>query len=671
MRHYALIAAAVAAVMAACGRPAPSSGIEYEIMDTTARPGDNFFRYATGRWVERYPQKPEYPRWTTFTRLFDENTERVRSLIAGLSGERPEAGTTGRKIADLYALYTDSVRLAREGAAPLWPLLREIDALPSREALLALTCREHDDLLWSLGLGADDKRSTENAVWLWQGGLSLGDKDYYTQDDPELVRVRRAFETHGVNLLALAGADSASARRQMATVMELQTALARKSRSRVDLRDPESNYNKMAVGELSSLTGFDWDAYLKAYGYDATDTVIVGQPETLAEACRLVRETPLDDLKTLYKFLVVKGSAEWLDDRFADELFAFSRALTGQEEQQPRAKRATMAVNDLMGDAVGRLYVDRYFPESSKERMLDIVEGLRGALGRRIDAQEWMTDSTRALAREKLDSMRVKIGYPDEWDDLSGLAVDTSLSLLDNVRAISEFYWRLDRDKHYNRPVNPTEWHMTPQTVNAYYNPGTNEICFPAGILQPPFFDPEADLAVNYGAIGVVIGHEMTHGFDDQGRQYDPDGNLRQWWSDADVAAFQRPADAMAAYFDSLWVIPGSLRSNGRQCLGENLADHGGISVAFDALRHATAGHPLPVENGFTPEQRFFLSYARVWAGVATEEVLRRLTVVDVHSVMFLRVNGGVAQTDAWYEAFGVQPGDSLYVAPENRVRIW
>ena len=640
-------------------------------MDTTARPGDNFYRYATGHWLERHPQKPEYPRWTTFTLLDDENTERIRTLVTELAAEEQQPGTTAQKVADLYRLYMDSVRLNREGAAPVLPYLQAIADLPTREALLAYTCRQHDDLLWSLGLGADDKASTENAVWLWQGGLSLGNKDYYTKQDSDLVRVREAFAEHGARLLMLVGDDSVSACRQMQTVMRIETALAAKSRSRAELRDPESNYHKLSVDSLSRLTGFDWDAYLKAYGYDATDSVIVGQPETLTEACRLINETPLDDLKTLYRFGELRSAAGALDDRFIDELFAFNQVLTGQEEQQSRVKRAVQHVNSSMGDAVGQLYVARYFPESSKQQMLDLVEGLREALGRRIDAQTWMSGPTKALAHEKLDLFRVKIGYPDKWDDYTDLTIDPSLSLLDNGYRVKEFYWQLDKQKRYNKPVDPEEWHMTPQTVNAYYNPGTNEICFPAGILQPPFFNPEADMAVNYGAIGVVIGHEMTHGFDDQGRQYDKQGNLRQWWCDEDVAAFQVPADAMAAYFDSLWVIPGSLRANGRQCLGENLADHGGLSVALDALEQSMERHPLPDENGFTPVQRFFLSYANVWAGTATEEILRRLTLVDVHSAMFLRVNGGVAQMDAWYEAFGVQPGDSLYVAPENRVRIW
>ncbi len=338
---------------------------------------------------------------------------------------------------------------------------------------------------------------------------------------------------------------------------------------------------------------------------------------------------------------------------------------------QPRWKRSVNLVDGTLGDAVGQMYVEKYFPAENKERMVALVKNLQTALGERIQTQTWMSDSTKAVALDKLKAFYVKIGYPDKWDDLSALTVDPKKSLLDNMQEIGRFYWNLDKEKHYNKPVDRDEWYMTPQTVNAYYNPTTNEICFPAGILQPPFFNMEADDAMNYGAIGVVIGHEMTHGFDDQGRQFDKEGNLRVWWNEEDIERFKVPTEQLANYFDSLWVIPGELHSNGHLCLGENLADHGGVNIAFSALQKVMQKNPLPVDNGFTPEQRFFLSYSTVWAGVSSEEILRYYTMMDVHSANFLRVNGTLPHIDAWYEAFNIQPTDSLYLPKEERVDIW
>ena len=663
-----------AMALASCTPSAPvkTSGLDYSNLDTTARPGDDFFKYATGNWITNNPQPAAFPRWGSFTKLGDDNTNQLSELIQGLAAQENEFGSVAQKVADLYKLSMDSVRLNAEGAAPLLPYLEKINNIQTREELIAYAASEHDNLLWGLYCGADEKDSKNNAVQISQGGLSLGNRDYYLSDDPSIVKIREAAKEHGVNLYKLVGVDEETAKKKVETIFKYETQIATVSKSMEELRDPEANYNKMSVADLSKHCNFNWDSYLKNYGYDETETVIIGQLVPVALACKILNTAPLEDLKTIYEFQTIEGLSGLLSDAFTDENFAFNQKLTGAKEQQPRWKRAVNRVDGLLGEAVGQMYVEKYFPAESKERMLKLVANLQAVLGERIKAQTWMSEETKKVALEKLATFYVKVGYPDKWEDISGLTIDPEKSLLENVVEASKFYWNLNKEKHYNKPVDKDEWGMTPQTVNAYYNPTTNEICFPAGILQPPFFSKDFDDAVNYGAIGVVIGHEMTHGFDDQGRQYDKDGNLRQWWADEDVEAFNIPAEQMVQYFDSLWVIPGDLRSNGRMCLGENLADHGGLNIAFQALQMAQEQNgKLSDENGFTPEQRFFLSYSNVWAGVSTEEILRRLTLVDVHSAGHLRVNGGVAQCNAWYEAFNIQPGDALYVAPENRVNVW
>lgn len=674
MKKLLIMSAVSALALAACtpSGPVKTSGVDYTNLDTTARPGDDFFKFATGNWITNNPQPAAFPRWGSFTKLGDDNTNQLSELIQGLAAEEHEFGSVAQKIADLYKLSMDSVRLNAEGAAPLLPYLEKINSFQTREELIAYAASEHDNMLWGLYCGADEKDSKNNAVQISQGGLSLGNRDYYLSNDPSIVKIREAAKEHGVNLYKLVGIDEETAKKKVETIFKYETQIATVSKSMEELRDPEGNYNKMTVAELSKLCNFNWDGYLKNYGYDATEEIIIGQPIPVTLACQILNTAPLEDLKTIYEFQTIEGFSGLLSDAFTDENFAFNQKLTGAKEQQPRWKRAVSRVDGLLGEAVGQMYVEKYFPAESKERMIKLVANLQTVLGERIKAQTWMSDSTKQVALEKLSTFYVKVGYPDKWEDISGLTIDPEKSLLENVVEAGKFYWQLNKNKNYNKPVDRDEWGMTPQTVNAYYNPTTNEICFPAGILQPPFFSKDFDDATNYGAIGVVIGHEMTHGFDDQGRQYDKDGNLRQWWADEDVEAFKVPAEQLAQYYDSLWVIPGELHSNGRQCLGENLADHGGLNIAFQALQLAQEQNgKLPVENGYTPEQRFFLSYANVWAGVATEEILRRLALVDVHSAGHLRVNGGVAQCNAWYDAFNIQPGDALYVAPEDRVNVW
>ncbi len=648
-----------------------TGGIHYEYMDSTCRPGDDFYKFVTGHWLEYNPQPKEYAMWGAFGLVRENTMKQLADLIQGIAAETHEKGTVEQKIADLYNMAMDSVRRNQEGAAPLMPYLKEITDINTREELLALMEREHDNLLFSMYNGADEKDSKNNVLSLGQGGLSLGTRDYYLNDDAQTVKIREAFKQHVINMFKLAGYDEEIAKAKMETVMKYETEIAQVSYSKLQLRVPEDNYHKMSLAELVASTGFDWDTYFKANTYDKTDTVVVGQPEPLTLACKLLMEAPLEDLKSIYEWRAISGASDLLSDDFRMENFSFNQIVTGVEEDKPRWKRCVALVDGIMSDAVGQMYVQKYFPSANKERMLKLVGNLQEALGKRIQAQEWMSDSTKAVALDKLASFYVKIGYPDTWDDLTNLQVDPTRSLLDNMHDIQQFYWNLDKQKHYNTPVDKNEWLMSPQTVNAYYNPTTNELCFPAAILQFPFFEMSADDAMNYGAIGVVIGHEMTHGFDDQGRQYDKEGNLRVWWNEQDIEKFKEPTEKLACYFDSLWVIPGELHANGHLCLGENLADHGGVMVAYEAFQKAIGEAPLSEENGFTPEQRFFLSYANVWAGICSTEMLHYLTVNDVHSIGRLRVNGTLPHITQWCEAFGVQPGDSLYVAPEDRVNIW
>ena len=674
MKKMIFIMAATGLVVASCGtkEPAKTAGINSDYMDTSVRPGDDFAKYATGHWADYNPQPMEYPMWGTIYKVSEENTVNLASMIREIAAKENAKGSIAQKIGDLYNMAMDSARLNADGAAPLKAHLAEIDVIGSREELLRHCAREHDNLLFGMYVDADEKDSKNNIVAITQGGLTLRNKEYYSSKDPQNVKMREDTKTHMKNLFVLAGYDEKTAQDKVRRIWALETELAAAHYSMEEQRISEKNYHKMTVDEMEKLTGFDWKSYLKDYRYDKTTEVDLGQPEPVAKACQLLMKAPLEDLKDVYRWKIVRGASSVLSDDFAQEDFDYEHKVYGTQEMTPRWKRAVSLVDGLMSDAVGQMYVEKYFSKEAKDEMIELVGNLQKSLGERIQAQEWMTDETKARALEKLAAFTVKVGYPDKWDDLTPLVIDPSKSLYENVRAASDFYWELNYNKRYNKPVDKSEWLMPAQMVNAYYNPTTNEICFPAGFLQPPLFDLKADAAANYGSIGVVIGHEMTHGFDDQGRHYTKEGNLENWWTEADAEGFKKPCDAMVSYFDSLWVIPSELHANGTLCLGENIADHGGLNIAYNAFQMWQKEHGrLSDDNGFTPEQRFFLSYANVWAGSTTEEMLRYLTMMDVHSVMFLRVNGGLAQCDPWYEAFDIQPGDAYYVAPENRVKVW
>lgn len=650
-------------------------GIKVENMNDSIAPGTDFYQYACGGWIKNNPLKPEYARFGSFDAVAENNREQLKSLIEELASKDQEPGTVAQKIGDLYNMMMDSVRMNEDGIAPILEDYKAVEALEDRATLLSQFIKNDYDgngFIFGWGIGADLANSTMNIVSLGQSGLTLGNKDYYVNDDEATVKIREAFKKHIVNVFKLMGDDDEVATRKMNSVMSIETAVAKVNKSRTELRDIESNYHKMSYDDLKNdFTGFPWEEFWEVNGIADLDSVDVGQPEAVKNDIAILNNTDLQQLKDWMQWqLVTNNSSNLGDEMYAENFEFFGKVLSGKKEMQPRWKRAVNVVGSVLGEAVGEMYVKKYFPAENKERMLQLVKNLQVALGERIDAQDWMSDSTKALAKEKLDAFYVKIGYPDKWKDYSKLTIDKSMTLYEASKAITKWALEKEIEEKYNKPVDRDEWHMTPQTVNAYYNPTTNEICFPAGILQYPFFDMSADDAFNYGAIGVVIGHEMTHGFDDQGSQFDKDGNFLNWWTEADKAKFKEKTQAMVDFFDKIEVLPG-LFANGSLTQGENIADHGGLEIAFQAFKNATKDNPLPTIDGFTPEQRFFLAYAGVWAQNITEENMRQLTTMDPHSLGEWRVNGALPHIDAWYEAFGITENDPMFIPKDQRVKIW
>ncbi len=663
------------ATVACTNNKTMESGIKLENLDTTAVAGDDFFRYACGGWMDSHPLTDEYSRFGSFDKLAEDNREQLRTLITGIAEAENAPGTVAQKIGDLYNMAMDSTARNERGIAPIQPVMDRIAALKKNSEVMPLVAelsRQGMGGFFHVYIDADIMNSKQNLVQLYQGGISLGEKEYYLDTDEATTAIREAFKKHIVNMFKLAGFDEAAATKKMEAVMKIETALADKSFSATEQRNPAANYHKMTMEELKAqFPGIDWENYFSILGINGLKELSVSQLEPIQEVARIVNEEPVENLIAYLQWHLLDGSANELSDAFADESFDFyGRTLSGRKEQQPRWKRAVDVVNGVLGEAVGQMYVEKYFPAEAKERMLTLVKNLQVALGQRIDAQDWMSDDTKKRAHEKLNSFIVKVGYPDKWKDYTGLVIDPAKTYSENLMAANEFFWNDMIARKYGKPVDNTEWHMTPQTVNAYYNPTTNEICFPAGILQYPFFDMNADDAFNYGAIGVVIGHEMTHGFDDQGRQFDKEGNLSDWWAPGDGDKFKAKTQVLVDHFNAIEVLPG-LQANGELTLGENIADHGGIMVAYQAFKNATKDAPLPVKDGFTPEQRFFLAYSAVWAGNIRDEQIRVYTKSDPHSLGRWRVNGTLPHIDAWYEAFDITPEHKLYIPAEKRAQVW
>jgi len=652
-------------------------GIRPENMDKTVSPGTDFYQYACGGWMRNNPLKPEYSRFGSFDVVAENNKEQIKDLILGLASTQHEEGTLEQKIGDLYSLYMDSVRMNKDGVKPIMRDMRGIEKLKTYEDLYMLMANNEykgASSLWDMYIGADMMDSKNNMVHLSQGGLSMGEKEYYLSDEESFVKIREAFKQHVVNMFTLLGDNVGVAERKMKSVMAVETRMAKASKSNTELRDPASNYHKMTYADFKKeYEGIDWDNYFRSFYINDLQTLDVGQPEALKEAVAILKETNMRILMDWMEWTLLNGNAAYLGDAIYLEHFDFySRTMSGTQEPRPRWKRSVDAVSGVLGEAVGQMYVEKYFPAENKARMEKLVKNLQLALSDRIDAQEWMSPATKQYAKEKLSTFYVKIGYPNKWKDYSQLSVDPKKSLYLNSIIIRRWAVKKHVEERYNKPVDRDEWHMTPQTVNAYYNPTTNEICFPAGILQYPFFDMNADDAFNYGAIGVVIGHEMTHGFDDQGRQFDKEGNFRDWWQDGDGDKFKARAKVMSDFFSNISVLP-DLKGNGELTLGENLADHGGLQVAFEAFKKAQkeAATPLKPLDGLTPEQRFFIAYAGVWGQNITEAEIRNRTVRDPHALGEWRVNGALPHIDAWYEAFGITEKDPMFVPKAQRVDIW
>lgn len=654
-----------------------SSGLNQSNFNKDVKPQTDFYEYACGGWMQNNPLPAAYSRFGSFDQLQMDNTKRVNGIVTDLLKNKYPVGSVEQKLSDLYRLAMDSDRQNSEGVKPIASMLDRIKRADSKQQLFEQHCalgKYGIQLFSNFYFGSDDKNSSQNILNVYQGGLSLGDKEYYLDNDTSTAAIREAFKKHVVRMFMLSGFTAKEAEQNMAYVMEVETSLANASRSNTELRDVEANYNKMTMAELTAkYPHVEWLTYLNAMGVDSktVQTLVVGQPGFLKQVDEVMAKLTLAQYKAVMAWRIINGAAPYLGDTFAAADFDFfGKVMKGRKSDYPRWQKSVSTVQSMMGEALGKMYTDRYFPESSKIRMEQLVANLQASLKERILAQKWMSDITKMNAVDKLNHFYVKIGYPKKWRDYSRLTIDPSASYYDNILNCNKFLVSYMIETKAGKPVDRDEWHMTPQTVNAYYNPSTNEICFPAGILQKPFFDSNADDAFNYGAIGVVIGHEMTHGFDDQGRHYDKNGNMKDWWTDSDAQQFAQRTRVLSDYFSGISVLP-DLKANGELTLGENLADHGGLQVAYNAFEKATKEKPLTVVDGFTPEQRFFIAYACVWANNITEKEIRSRTKSDPHSLGRWRVNGSLPHVDAWYRAFDVKAGDKMFIPKNKRLTLW
>ena len=665
------------AMMTASASAQLKSGINLKDLNTTVRPADDFYEYACGGWMKANPLPAAYSRYGSFDRLAEDNNKRINGILKELQENTYPAGTVEQKLSDLYKLAMDSARREKEGLAPVMPIIKRLEAAKTKEQLFAIQLEMMaygESELFGAYIGADEMDAMKNILTVRQGGLTLGQKDYYLENDEATVKIREAFKKHVVRMFQLFGYSKGAAEKKMKNVMKVEMALAKASKSRTEMRDPIANYNKMTLSDFQKkYPHLQLEKQMNAKGIKSQyiQELIVGQPAFMEVADKLFASMTAAEYRDVMEWGLIDGSTGYLNDAVRAANFEFyGKVMSGRKEDHPLWRRSTNQVQGVMGEALGRIYVKKYFPASSKERMKTLVENLRVALGERIAAQDWMDDSTKVNALLKLNTFYVKIGYPDRWTDLTNLKIDAKKSYYENMMECSRFWQAWQINHTAGKPVDRDDWFMTPQTVNAYYNPTTNEICFPAGILQVPFFDPEADDAFNYGAIGVVIGHEMTHGFDDQGRRYDKVGNLCDWWTEEDGKKFTERTQRFADFFSNIKVLP-DLNANGQLTLGENLADHGGLQVAYTAFKEATKRKPLSVIDGLTPEQRFFIAYAGVWAGNITEAEIRNRTKSDPHSLGRWRVNGALPHVDAWYEAFGVKEGDKMFIPKAERLPLW
>lgn len=651
--------------------PLSAKSLDLANLDHTVKPGTDFYRFATGGWSVANPIPDEFARYGSFDLLRDNNQRQIRELVAELGATSHAKGSSAQKIGDLYRIGNDSAKLNTEGVKPLQEQLKAIESLKSREDFYKAVANLQKDgpsPFYALYIGPDDKNSSAYLLQFGQGGLGMNDRDYYLEGTSKALRegYMKLIQTQFVN----AGYSPAVAKKAVSAVMKIETTLATAHFTKEKARIPELNYHKFLVTQLNdSVAPFPWKTLLESTGASKETAVNIGQVAPMAAALKLMQTAPMPELKLYLQWCLIKDAAPYLSDNFISANFDFyGRQMSGSKVNRPRWKRVLSVIDGTLGEEVGKLYTAKYFPSQAKERMLKLVDNLKLSLGERIAALPWMSPETKAKAQEKLNAFIVKIGYPDKWKDYSALEIKDD-SYWANIRRSNNFDYAFNLAK-LGKPVDKMEWQMNPQTVNAYYNPTTNEICFPAGILQPPFFYLNADDAVNYGAIGVVIGHEMTHGFDDQGCKYDKVGNMLNWWKPEDATKFEARTKVLADYFSNI-VVLGDLHANGTFTLGENIADHGGLQVAYNAFIKTEQGKSGQLLDGFSPAQRFFLSYANLWATNTRDAEIIRLTKQDPHSLGKWRVDGALPHIAAWYDAFGITPNDPMYLPAEKRASIW
>ncbi len=669
---YFLSAALFLFVIGFAPRPSKKKFIDPANMDLSIKPGDNFFLYANGNWLKNNPVPPSKTRWGSFDVLRQTSSERMKTLCEEAAANTSK-GRVYQFVGDFYASAMDSMAVEKLGYAPIKPELDRLNGLTtSQQVLNELTTLRTKAIaggLFNFRVDQDDKNVNQYIPQLMQGGTSLPDRDYYLKNDARSEKIRSEYLKYVTDMFKMVGDNDALAEKKAHDIIGLETGLAKAQLSRVELRDPQKTYHKFSVADFSKTTpGMDWKLLLANLKVNNADSLIVNNPEFFKTADALISAVPIDTWKAYLQWNVIKSSAGFLSNAFVQRQFAFNKVLTGQKEIAPRWQRMSTTIDGALGDMLGQLYVEKYFNEAAKQRMLALVKNVQQTLGERIGRLDWMSDSTKQKAMEKLNAIINKIGFPDKWETYDGVVIKRD-DLLGNVRSAEVFAY----NKMVNRmgkPVDKTRWTMTPPTINAYYNPANNEVVFPAGILQFPFFDFDADDAVNYGGIAAAIGHELTHGFDDEGRQYAADGNLKDWWTADDAKKFIERADKVVAQYNA-FTVNDSLHVNGRLTLGENLADLGGLNIAYEAFKKTEEGKSDKKIDGFTPDQRFFLSWAQIWRVNILPESAAQLVLTDPHSPGMYRCNGPVSNIDAWYKAFNVKEGDKMYKPENERIKIW
>ncbi len=676
MKRHQLLSAVILLAMGFSAYGQQSTGkrkkfIETANFDSSVKPGDNFYLFVNGKWIKNTVIPPTETRIGSFLDVYNVTKEHVKGILVDVSKGGEPAGTIEQKVGDFYASGMDSVTIEKRSYDPIKPMLQEIDGIQNTKGVVAFIAKEqvkNNDILYAPYVGADDKNSSMNILGFYQSGIGLPDRDYYFKTDAATLKIQEAYKKRLKKLFVLTGNDSVTAAKNTDAIYDLEKSIATSHRTKVELRDPQSNYNKMAITDLQKqMPTFDWMTVLNILGVKV-DSVNVNQPAFYTKINELLQTTPVATWKIYLKAAIIKGASSSLSSDFVKASFEYQKALSGQQKIKPRWERMYRSTDANLGEALGQLYVKQYFTEDAKMRMQALVNNLSIAFEARINKVDWMSDSTKTKAKDKLHAFLKKIGYPNKWRDYSKVAINRN-TYFENLQACNQNEFNFAINK-VGKPVDKMEWGMTPPTINAYYNPSFNEIVFPAGILQFPFFDPAADDAINYGGIGLVIGHEMTHGFDDQGAQYDKDGNLRNWWSSSDSAQFVARSKQVIDQYSAFTVLD-TLHVNGELTTGENMADNGGLAIAYDAFKMTKEGQSKTKIDGFTPDQRFFISFAQVWRAKQKDESLRQLVLTNPHSPENWRVLGPLSNFTPFYTAFNVKPGDKMYKAEKDRIKIW